>query len=148
MILERTVYLESSALLAWLFGEPVSGDAIRTTVNDAHRVVTSALTLVECHRAIHRAASTARLSHIEALALKQYLSELVDSWLVVSLDDPVLDRASGPFAGPIIRTLDALHVASALELAREFGPIELISLDERVRACAVACGLTVTPTLI
>lgn len=148
MILERTVYLESSALLAWLFGEPVSGDVIRASVNDAHRVVTSALTLVECHRAIHRAASTGQLSHIEALALKQYLSELAGSWLVVSLDDPVLDRASGPFAGPVIRTLDALHVASALELAREFGSIELVSHDERVRACAVACGLTVTPTLI
>lgn len=67
---------------------------------------------------------------------------------MVSLDDPVLDRASGPFAGPIIRTLDALHVASALELARAFGSIEPISLDERVRACAVASGLTVTPTLI
>lgn len=87
-------------------------------------------------------------SHIETLAPKQYLSALADSWLVVSLDDPVLDRESGPFAGPVIRTLDALHVASALELAREFGSIELVSHDERVRACAVACGLTVTPTLI
>jgi predicted nucleic acid-binding protein len=148
VILERTVYLESSALLAWLFDEPAHAEAVRATVIDAHRVVTSALTLVECQRAIHRGATSARLSPVETLALKQYLSELARSWLVVSLDDPILERASGPFAGPIIRTLDAIHVASALELSREFGPIELISLDERVRACALACGLTVTPTLI
>ncbi|GAB1342999.1 type II toxin-antitoxin system VapC family toxin [Gemmatimonas sp.] len=148
MILERTVYLESSALLTWLFDEPVHADVVRAAVNEAHRVVTSALTLVECHRAIHRAASTARLSQVEALALKQYLSELASSWLILSLDDSVLDRASGAFSGPLIRTLDALHVASALEVAREFGPIMLISLDERVRLCAAAAGLVVIPTLI
>lgn len=146
--LERTVYLESSALLAWLFDEPQQADIIRESVSDATRVVTSALTLVECQRAIHRAAITSRLSLVEALALQQYLSQLASSWLVLTLDDAVLDRAAGPFAGPVIRTLDALHVASALEAAKVFGGLELISLDGRVRECARAAGLTVTPNPI
>jgi predicted nucleic acid-binding protein len=148
VILQRSVYLESSALLAWLFDEPGQAELVRRTVDDAHRVVTSALTLVECQRAIHRGTQVERLSAVESLALQHYLAELASSWLIFALDDSVLDRASARFAGPPIRTLDALHVASALEASLQFGGIELVSLDHRVRACAQAAGLPVTPSAL
>lgn len=146
MILQRLVYLESSALLAWLFDEPGQAELVRRVVDEATWVVTSALTVVECQRAIHRAVATGTVTAIEALALQQFLQQLASSWVLFSLDDAVLDRASGPFAGPPIRTLDALHVSTALEAARQFGGLELLSLDHRVRACAQRAGLVVTPS--
>jgi uncharacterized protein with PIN domain len=148
VILQRTTYLETSALLAWLFNEPVQADVVRQSVAEASRVITSALTLVECQRAVHRAVYQGRLTPVESLALQHYLSQLASSWIVFSLDDDVLERASGAFAGPPIRTLDAMHVATALEAARQFGSIELLSLDRRVREIAHLAGLPVTPASI
>jgi uncharacterized protein with PIN domain len=145
VMLPRTVYLESSALLAWLFDEPQHADEVRDMVNDASLVITSALTLVECHRAIHRATQLERLTPVESFAVQHYLTRLSSSWCILALDDTVLDRASGSFPGLPIRTLDALHVASALEAVTQFGAVELISLDDRVRTCARAAGLAVAP---
>jgi hypothetical protein len=82
---------------------------------------------------------------VESFAVQHYLTRLSSSWCILALDDTVLDRASGSFPGLPIRTLDALHVASALEAVTQFGAVELISLDDRVRTCARAAGLAVAP---
>lgn len=57
------VYVESSAVLAWLLGEP-TGEMVRGVLDEADRVVTSALTAVECARALQRARLTSRLTPI------------------------------------------------------------------------------------
>ena len=52
--MSAALYLETSALLSWLLGEP-EGDAVRQAVDEAAVVVTSRLTLVESERGLLRA---------------------------------------------------------------------------------------------
>lgn len=60
----RAVYAESSAVLAWLLGEP-SGEAVRRELAGAETVVASALTVVECDRALWRSTLVARVSEAD-----------------------------------------------------------------------------------
>jgi hypothetical protein len=62
---------------------------------------------------------------------------------LVEADPGVIDTAAVVGVRHGLRGLDAIHVASALELA-EFGPT-LVSWDERQRAAARAEGLPVYP---
>ncbi len=48
------VYVESSAVLAWLLGEPI-GDVVLKHLANAEAIFTSAITLLECERALIRA---------------------------------------------------------------------------------------------
>ena len=51
----RVLYLESSVVLAWLFGESTA-PKILTRLNSAKTLAASALTLLETERALLRAA--------------------------------------------------------------------------------------------
>jgi predicted DNA-binding protein (UPF0278 family) len=44
-----------------------------------------------------------------------------------------------------VRTLDAIHLATALLHAAEIGALVVLSIDQRVRANADALGLAVVP---
>jgi hypothetical protein len=61
------------------------------------------------------------------------------------IEREVVDRARSPFPGEPIRTLDALHLASALVAGRAVADLACLSLDERVCACGRALGLRVMP---
>ena len=50
------LYLETHALLAWIFGESQASD-FETLLNSADQIFTSVLTEMETHRAIARAQS-------------------------------------------------------------------------------------------
>jgi len=52
---------ESSAVLAWLLGEP-AGEAVRRMLAEAECVVSSTLTQVECARALARGVASGRMS--------------------------------------------------------------------------------------
>ena len=53
------------------------------------------------------------------------------------------DLMRGPFPGEPIRTLDALHLASALVARAAVADLAFLSQDEKVRASARALGLRV-----
>ena len=57
----------------------------------------------------------------------------------VAMAPEVLARARDPFPGPV-RTLDALHIATALYLAG-MGEVVMATYDERLGAAASALGL-------
>jgi predicted nucleic acid-binding protein len=61
--------------------------------------------------------------------------ELLARVSLVELAAPVLARALEPFPVPV-RTLDALHLATAYHLAQRRQRIALASYDERLRTCA------------
>lgn len=61
---------------------------------------------------------------------------------LVELSLHVLERALQPWPVPI-RTLDALHLATALFLIQQGVPITLATYDRRMAAGARACGLQV-----
>ncbi len=68
-----SIYAESSAVIAWLFGED-AGDAARDCLASAPLVLTSDLTVVECDRVLHRAAVVGDLSEAESAGRRALVS--------------------------------------------------------------------------
>jgi len=137
-------YAESSAVLAWLLGEP-EGAEVREILRDATRVVTSAITGVESARALVRGAASERLTSGEELAALRLLDTAERSWTLLDVTDRVLDRARVRFPEEPVRTLDALHLATAVLFHEALGRVTMVSLDERVRSNARGLGLDVAP---
>jgi uncharacterized protein with PIN domain len=138
------VYAESSAVLAWLLGE--SGQqAIVDELAGADQVVTSALTIIECSRSLARARHSRRLKATDELAALRLLDEASASWHVLGISDRVAERARGVFPHEPVRTLDALHLATALVFADTLGTIRVLSLDDHVRSNANAMGMPLAP---
>jgi len=59
---------------------------------------------------------------------------------LVELAPTVLARALEPFPAPV-RTLDALHLATAHHLVERRQPLRLATYDERTRECARRLGI-------
>jgi len=59
---------------------------------------------------------------------------------LVELAPTVLSRALEPFPAPV-RTLDALHLATARHLVERRQPLRLATYDERMRECARRLGI-------
>lgn len=57
----------------------------------------------------------------------------------------VINRARQPFPGEPIRSLDAIHLASALLVADSLPDFALLSFDRRVRATGSRLGLRILP---
>jgi uncharacterized protein with PIN domain len=139
------LYAESSAVLSWLLGEPDQTRVLHELETASH-VVTSAITGIECGRALTRARHAGRLTDAQELAALRLLDDAIASWNVLDISDRVADRARGAFPREPVRTLDALHLAAAVEFADALGGVTVLSLDDRVRSNALALGLRVVPS--
>ena len=64
---------------------------------------------------------------------------------MLGLADDVTSRAREVWPQEPVRTLDAIHLATATLFARAIGELTMLSLDQRVRANASALGWTVVP---
>jgi predicted nucleic acid-binding protein len=137
-------YAESSAVLAWVLGEPGERE-VRSAMAEAERVVSSTLTPVECARALARGVQTGRIGRGDELAALKLLDLAAESWVTLELTGRVLLRARARFPQEPVCTLDALHLATALQFLEAAGTLTLISLDARIRDNAVALGLAVAP---
>lgn len=138
------IYAESSAVLAWLLGNE-AGDAVKSVLDGAEAVVVSELTLIECERVLLRAVMADGISEAEMGDRRATLNRAATHWTRLGLGQDVMDRVKRAFPAEPVRTLDALHLASAL-LARSAAPgVRLLSLDERVRQNGEALGFDVLP---
>ncbi len=138
------VYAESSAVLAWLLGEPAE-EEVRTCLANARAVVTSSLTALECARGLSRARVLGRIEAAGERAALRILDTAVAAWSVHDITDRVLTGARCPFPVEPVRTLDALHLATVTLFHEELGSVTVLSLDDRVRRNALALGLAVWP---
>ena len=135
---------ESSAVLAWLLDE-AAGGVVRKTLAETAIVLASDLTLIECDRVIHRATALGELTEAEAADRRAHLATAAAHWHVLRIGPEVVDRARQPFPGDPIRTLDAIHLASVLVARSAVAGLELLSLDDRIRAVGKKLGLTLLP---
>ncbi|MEO7086529.1 MAG: type II toxin-antitoxin system VapC family toxin [Gemmatimonadaceae bacterium] len=138
------VYVESSAVLSWLLGE-ARQQAVIDELSNADQIVTSMLTLIECARGLARARKTGRLKPAEERAGLHLLDEASASWNVLDISDDVAERARGSFPHEPVRTLDALHLATALVFSDALGALRFLSLDDRVRENVAPLGMTPVP---
>ena len=136
----KAIYFETSALLAWLLCEPCAAE-VKTHIDNAQTVVTSVLTLVEAERAIIRAESQQIVNAAEAEALRGLLARSKAAWSIIEISEDVRSRASRFFPAEPVRTLDAIHLATALMFIRVFPNLELFSYDQRLLTNAKALGI-------
>lgn len=133
-------YVDSSALVAALLEHDV---AARAAIRGAGRRVTSSLTLAESTRAVIRARATGRLSAADERAAIQALQVFERRCDLVAVTSAVLARVDRPFPIEPIRTLDAIHLATAEQLGEPPALVTIITRDSRVRENAVALGYVV-----
>lgn len=138
------LYAESSGILAWVLDEP-SALRVRDALAGAEMILTSELTLLECDRALIRLVHAERLSEVQAADERARLGRITAHWSILSLSSDIVERARSPFPAEPIRTLDALHLASALVSRAMVPGLALLTLDRRVLACGRALGFQVLP---
>ena len=138
------LYAESSAVLAWLLGEP-EGEEVAGALRAADGVIASDLTLVECERVLIRAWSTGLITEVERVGQSGALARTADHWTRLRVDEEVVERARRPFPVEPVRTLDALHLASALVARSAASRLKILTLDQRVRENAERLGFVTVP---
>jgi hypothetical protein len=136
------LYIESSAVLSWLLGEEGSVKVI-DILNDFDTILTSVLTIVETERALIRAERQNLIKAADRSKLSGILASRSSSWNLLEINSAVRARASLPFPVEPIRSLDAIHLATALEFLRIFPDLTVLSLDQRVRDNLEPLGLSI-----
>ena len=123
------IYLDSSALLKLLFEEPESAALTRWLEERAGTpAVSSELARVEVLRASRRLNPTA------LPAARSLLAQLD----LIPLTSVLLAEAA-EVGDPLLRALDALHLASALSIRTELSAF--VAYDHRLAAAAADAGL-------
>jgi predicted nucleic acid-binding protein len=128
-VAERLAYVDSSAFIKLAAEEPES-EAL-TAALDGWPLTSSALLEVEAVIAVRRREPD------EVRTVR----ELLRGVELVELDADVR-RAAGNLRDPRLRSLDAIHLATALWLGERCGPI--FTYDDRLISAARALGLTVS----
>lgn len=136
-----TLYVETSAILAWLFGDP-QGKTAKRPIDAADRVASSVVTGLEAERAVVRAEATGLVTPAEAQRLRGLLVRTFRQWSLLGIDAAVLRRAGERFPVEPVRTLDAIHLASAIELLAPCPDLGVLSFGARIRNNLEPLGLT------
>ncbi len=137
-------YAESSAVLRWLLGAEAA-DEIGRALGGAKRVITSAITSAEVGRTLRRLVATQELGPDARDQAWVRYSAAVAHWNLHAVTDDVLARTVESFPVEPIRTLDAIHLATAAHYAATVAPLTVISVDDRVCRNATGLGLAVLP---
>lgn len=135
-------YFDSSAVVKIYIQE--NGRATVLRLLRLHEVVVSAILPVEIRRALRRRAEE---NAIESSRLPAALNQLTADraqWNVLAVSTEILGRAEEIVAVHAVRTLDAIHIASAKEFAERLQTrVPFISADHRQVEAAAAVGLIV-----
>jgi predicted nucleic acid-binding protein len=127
------IYLDSCALVKLVMPAPESGALAGYLREHADvRHVASALVRTELRRALASIGATVRQ--------QRTADRLLGSVITISVSDDLLD-AAGRLAGPGLRSLDAIHLATAQSLGA--GLTEFVTYDRRLLSAARAAGLPV-----
>lgn len=125
------LYLDASAIVKVIAPEPESAALVRALASWPEQA-TSGLSLAEIPRALRRIRATSAMFRRAQRALEQIN--------IIRVDRDILE-AAGAFDVPELRTLDAVHLASALSLGAELEAV--VTYDRRLASAANAAGATI-----
>jgi uncharacterized protein len=123
-------YLDASAFVKLLVHEHET-PALQASLLGRSGLVASQLTVLEARRAIRRRPDAALISTFDDLSRATVLLEI---------NADIIERAVA-IEPPMLRSLDAIHLATALSLSA--ADIIVITYDKRLAEAARAHGLTV-----
>lgn len=125
------IYLDTSAFLKLVIAEEPRALELRTMLDDADKpLVSSVLLQVETRRVLQRAGPR-RLPRADLL---------LDTVEQAEISSAVIESASR-LPGPLLRSLDAIHLATALLLRSELDV--LVSYDDRLLEAAAENSLAI-----
>ena len=135
------VYCDTSAMAKRYVREP--GRAALMKALARRRVVSSVLMPVELHSAFSRRVREGALATIALPRLFQRVAHDRQYWTLIETTPEVLAEAEALLETCPLRTLDAVHVASARVFQKRMGvPVTFVSADVRQLAAASREGLT------
>ena len=137
-------YADSSAVLSWLLDQ-AGGSEARRVLLESTRVSCSILTLFECDRTLFRAVAAGALSSAAADRTRSAIATAAASWSVTEISKDVLAMARRRFPREPIRSLDALHLGTALFLRASAPDLVVVTLDRRLAENASLLGFEVLP---
>jgi len=131
-------------MLAWLLGDE-AGHRVLEVLRRAALVTASDLALLECDRVLIRAVTLGEMDEVTGADRRALLHAAAAHWHLWRVRSEIVDRARRPFPAEPIRTLDAIHLASALAVRSAVPGVELLSLDDRIRESGRQLGFRLQP---
>ena len=128
--MDRYTYIDTSAALKLVFLEPETPEVERLLL-ETDGLLASRLTEVELERAMKRTRDRRPV---------QQASEVYESIVFVNITPAITKRAAA-LPDPNLRSLDAIHLATALSV--NLADLEFLTFDARLARAARAHGLTV-----
>lgn len=122
------LYLDASAIVKMIRAEPES-PALAAAISTSLRQLTSVVGAIEVHRVAKRGDASA-----------ERVAAVLGRIDIVPLDDDIVET-SATCGSANLKTLDAIHLASALTIAAELDAF--LSYDRRLADDALASGLRV-----
>ncbi|MDR2973539.1 MAG: type II toxin-antitoxin system VapC family toxin [Propionibacteriaceae bacterium] len=126
------LYFDTSALVKIVRNETASDQVVRLWKDNSYGVCASELVITELLRAVR---DEERSVIGQA---RQVLTEIA----LISIERTILEKAAH-LDPTVLRPLDAIHVATALELGEDLAAV--VTFDDRMAVAARTCGLTVLP---
>jgi uncharacterized protein len=136
-------YFDTSALVKRYVRE--EGSRLARELLRHYRFLSCAIAPVEALSAFSRRKAADELSERSFSAIAARMRADREHWELVEITDSVLGRAEEVIRQAGVRTLDALHIASALAFRELSGlRVPFITADERQRDAAQRLGFQVT----
>jgi predicted nucleic acid-binding protein len=129
----RYAYLDASALVKLVAAERETA-ALENDLAQRDGILSSRLSVAEVTRAVRRAGNR---------KLLQRLEDVFESLVLIDVSAPLIN-AAGQMLPAELRTLDAIHLATALSV--QLGPldsVDVITYDRRLEQAATRAGLAV-----
>ena len=86
-----------------------------------------------------------RIGEATAADVTAVLAQAAARWAVLEVTRSVAERAEARFPAEPLRTLDAIHLASALAFREVLPELNLLGTDDRVRKNAAQLGFEIVP---
>jgi predicted nucleic acid-binding protein len=135
-------YFDSSVIAKQYLAE--HGSALARRLYAEHSVVSSLLAPLEVTAAFRRRRASREMTESEYQVVLRRMADDRAGWDLVALEADVLRHAERLIRRVVVRTLDAIHIASAAFVAEAAGiSVPFVTGDARQRAAAEAEGLRV-----
>ena len=135
-------YFDTSALVKIYIHE--AGSSRVRGLLTSYEFLSSAITPIELHSAVQRRRRRDEITQPNYNSIVSRLAKDRSYWQLVEVVPQILSKAEELVKTANVRTLDAIHIASAIIIQDSFTtPLPFISADERQLAAAQSCRLSV-----
>ena len=129
------LYLDSSAILRPVLEQGLS-PGVEATLGAAEVLVTSRLSLVETARAFHRVRHLGERTEAQVADAERSVASLWSHCEIWELTREVCDLAEAVAPRMLLRSLDALHLATFTLARREIESLQMVTTDDRLEAAS------------